>query len=136
MMLICSRQVQRSNGNLKKNLKFLLRGDYYDYSEEVYHKPEYELTLNTSYNLRDKILIDANLFYTGPRKALIEHSGLDPETVDMEGFFDGNLTAEYRYTRLLSFFIRLNNFSASSYQKFYYYPVQRFQIMGGFSYAL
>lgn len=124
------------NWSPNKKFKFLLRGDYYDYGEEVYHKPEYELTLNASYNLRDKILIDANLFYTGPRNALLQYSGVEPETVEMDGFFDGNLTAEYRYTSLLSFFLRINNFSASSYHKWYNYPVQRFQIMGGFSYAL
>ncbi|MFW5819971.1 MAG: hypothetical protein ACOCWA_01670, partial [Bacteroidota bacterium] len=94
------------NWNLNEKLNFLLRGDYYDFSQEVYHKPEYEITLNASYNLRDKILVDANLFYTGPRNALIQTGGQDPEMVPLEGFFDGNLTVEYRYTRLLAFFLR------------------------------
>ncbi len=124
------------NWNRSEKLKFLLRAYYYDYSQEVYHKPEFEGTLNVAYNLRDKILIDANLFYTGARKAAIDNTGSELEVREMNGFFDGNLTAEYRYTRLLSFFLRLNNFSASRYDNWYGYPVQRFQIMGGFSYAL
>ena len=120
-----------------EKLRFVLRGDYFDYSEEVYHKPNLEIHLNTAYNLRDKILVKADLFYTGKRLALMEYnSGQDPEIINMKGFFDGNIKAEYRYTRMLSFFVKLNNFSASKYEQWYFYPVQRFQVMGGFSYAL
>jgi len=125
--------------NYSKQLKFILRGDYYDYNVEVYHKPDLEIGLYANYNLRDKIIIDANLFYTGKRNALITRGvlpGPEPETITIEGYFDGNLKAEYRYTSLLSFFLKLNNFSASRYEEWYLYPVQRFQIMAGFTYAL
>jgi hypothetical protein len=124
------------NWSVNDKLAFLLRGDYYDYGQEVYHKPDLEVNLNATYNLREKILIDANLFYTGKRNALMQFSDSEPETIEMNPYFDGNLSLEYRYTRLLSFFLRLNNFSASRYEKWYNYPVQRFQVLGGFSYAL
>lgn len=125
--------------NYSDQLKFILHGNYYDYNVDVYHKPNLEIGLNATYNLRDKILVDANLFYTGKRNAFLPTGNLpatEPETIEMKAYFDGNLKAEYRYTRLLSFFIKLNNFSASRYEEWYLYPVQRFQIMAGFTYAL
>ena len=123
--------------NQSEKLKFILRAHYYDYNKDVWHRPDFETSFNASYNLRDKILIDANLFYTGQRYARLDHGGgVDPEIIELKGYFDGNLKAEYRYTRLLSFFLRLNNFSAGRYEEWYQYPVQRFQVMAGFTYAL
>ncbi|MBE0653364.1 MAG: hypothetical protein IH594_06175 [Bacteroidales bacterium] len=122
--------------NQSEKLKFTLLGSYYDYSEDVWHKANFETHLNASYNLRDKILVNTDFFYTGNRKALLEYSGMDTEIKDLSGFFDGNIKVEYRYTRLLSFFLTMSNFSASRYENWYLYPVQRFQVMAGFSYAL
>jgi hypothetical protein len=80
--------------NQSDKLKFILRAQYFDYSEDVWHRPNFTSSLNVSYNLRDKIMIDANIFYTGKRFAKLEQNGQDPETIELQGYFDGNLKAE------------------------------------------
>jgi len=124
--------------NQSEKLKLLLKGWYYHYQlanlSHPWHKPDLELLFGASYNLRDKILVDSDIFYTGKRYA--RPVGLAEDPLKLNGFLDANLKIEYRYTKLLSFFLRFNNFTAGRYQKWNQYPVQRFQFMAGFSYAL
>ncbi len=122
--------------NYSPSLKFVLEADYFSYSKEIWHKPDFVAGLNTAYNLRDKILVDLNFFYTGKRLALLEDEDEDFYNQELKGYFDANMSVEYRYTSLLSFFLRFSNLTASRYQIWNYYPAQRFQIMAGFSYAL
>lgn len=121
-----------------EKLELLLKGKYHKYQlshfEYAWHKPDLELWLGLSYDLRDKILLDANLFYTGERFAPSRDPFDDP--VKLKAFLDANLKIEYRYTSLLSFFLKFNNFTASKYQIWHQYPAQRFQFMAGFSYTL
>lgn len=121
-----------------EKLDILLKGKYYKYQldhfEHPWHKPDLELWAGASYNLRDKILLDANVFYTGERYAPLKDPFDDP--VRLKGFLDGNLKIEYRYTQLLSFFLKFNNLTASKYQIWHQYPAHRFQFMAGFSYTL
>jgi hypothetical protein len=44
---------------------------------------------------------------------------------------DLNLGAEYLYSNKMSAFIQFNNFAAQRYKRWYNYPVQGFQVMGG-----
>ena len=124
--------------NKSDNLRFTLQGNYYHYELEnikyPWHKPVFDANLRASYNLREKILVDAGLFYTGKRHAP-GRSSIE-ETVELKPYFDGNLSIEYRYTNVLSFFLKFNNFSATRYEIWNQYPAQRFQVMAGFTYAL
>ncbi|MFN8209264.1 MAG: hypothetical protein U0T82_17950, partial [Bacteroidales bacterium] len=66
-------------------------------------------------------------------------SNLDPRALpvrEIKPWVDINMGLEYRYTKALSGFIQFNNLSATHYQQWYNYPVQRFQAMLGFTYAL
>jgi hypothetical protein len=38
---------------------------------------------------------------------------------------------EYRYSKRISAFIQLNNIASQRYQRWYNYPVQPIQVMGG-----
>lgn len=44
---------------------------------------------------------------------------------------DFNLGAEYLYSKKMSAFLQCNNFVAQRYKRWYNYPVQGFQVMGG-----
>jgi len=116
-----------------EKLQFLLKANYYQYEldnlEHAWHKPSFEASLAADYNLRDKILVGADIFYTGKRFAA-------GETKELKGYPDANLSLVYRYTKTLSFFLRFNNLTASKYQIWNQYPTQRFQFLAGFSYAL
>ncbi len=124
--------------HLSESMKFHLSGNYYHYKlenfEHPWHMPSFDATLQASYNLREKILVDAGLFYTGKRYARGVTS-LDVP-VELKPYLDANLGIEYRYTNLLSFFLKFRNLSASRYEIWKQYPVQRFQAMAGFTYSL
>jgi len=119
-------------------LNFLLSGNYYDYAtlnaQKAWHKPQFDLTFKTTYNLRDKILFDLSFLGYGKRYAKKFDNGNEP--VEMKGFLDANLKIEYRYSKLLSAFLNVCNISASGYELWNQYPAQRLNLMVGFTYKL
>jgi hypothetical protein len=121
-----------------ERLDFLLQARYDQYDldelEKPWHKPEITASLVGRYNLRNKILLDASLNYLGDRFAPATY--LDPEMVKLKGFIDLNLGIEYRYTKLLSAFLRLNNILGARQYFWNHYPAVGFNAMVGFTYAL
>lgn len=119
-------------------IQLLFKSKYSQYDlvflEKPWHRPSLEVSLSAGYNIKDKILIDADVFYTGKRFA--QAASATSEPIELKGYLDANLSVEYRYTKILSFFVKLNNFTSSNYQIWNQYPVQRFLFMAGFSYAL
>jgi hypothetical protein len=55
---------------------------------------------------------------------------------ELAGVADFNLGIEYRYTKILSAWVKFNNFTASKFDAWNQYPVQRFNMMLGFTYSL
>ena len=118
-----------------------LKATYFSYqpSKEKYawHKPGYTIEFLAKYNLRNKIIVNFDVLSIGKRyaKAFYNHE-------DEDGFYvlrDAvcfNLGGEYRYTKSLSFFLKINNISATKYERWNFYPSQRFNMMGGFTYSL
>ena len=51
--------------------------------------------------------------------------------VEMPAHFNLNLSAEYRYSKILSFWAKFNNISYNRYYEWAYYPSQRFMLHGG-----
>ena len=89
--------------------------------------------------MSEKFLIDAGINVIGPR--YYQDMILDPvmPVVNAEKLpttFDVNLGVEYRYTKLLSFWVKVNNMVAQRYYLYNQYPSYRFRFMLGFSYAL
>ena len=119
-----------------EKLQILMKANYYQYQidrlEYPWHRPAMEVSLAADYNLRDKILIGTDIFYTGKRYA----PGVAGNINELKAYLDANLSLEYRYTKVLSFFLRFNNLTASRYQIWNQYPALRFQFLAGFSYAL
>ena len=119
-------------------IRIMLKGNYYTYTlgngGRAWHRPNYDLSFSAMYNLRDKILVHADLLFYGPRYA----KSYDPlvREVKLKGFADINLQMEYRYTKIISGFIRINNLLASKYDQWNLYPAQRLFIMGGFTYSM
>ena len=119
-------------------LSFLLLGRYDQYDldelEKPWHKPEITTSFTTAYNLRNKILLDVSLNYMGQRFA--PATPLDAEMIKLDGFVDLNLGLEYRYTKLLSAFLRLNNILGARNYFWNQYPAIGFNVLAGFTYAL
>ncbi|MFH2096112.1 MAG: hypothetical protein ABIJ16_10440 [Bacteroidota bacterium] len=118
---------------------FILRGNYYSYklSNELYawHKPDFDASMTVEYNLRDKILLNAEIFSIGNRNARFTLKEEDV-TFELDPIIDANLGIEYRYSKILSGFIYINNITSKNYNIWYGYPVQGINFIFGLSYSL
>lgn len=113
-----------------------------EFEAEAWNLPPYQLALGVNYDIRSKLILKGEVLFLGQRKAKVEETILvDGNTVpnsrvlDLDGFMDLYLGAEYRYTKRLSVFLDVSNLSASKYERWYRYPVQRGLVIGGASYA-
>ena len=118
--------------------KVFLKGNYYSYitmvnEDHPWNKPEFDISLQARYNMGDKIILNAGIYTIGSRYYENYNLALE-ETLPLS--FDLNLGMEYRYSKLLSFWVRFNNMAAQSYYLYNQYPSYKFRAMLGFSYAL
>ncbi len=119
---------------LKDNLKLWLSGEYNSYSLdsllEPWHKPLSKLSFGGSYLIAKKVFIWTELFSYGKRYAVI-NTPKPPWELTLDGFFDINLGVTYFITKDLSIFLNGNNLLNWNYARYFYYPVQGLEIMGG-----
>ena len=118
--------------------KVFLKGNYYSYitmvqEDRPWNKPEFDISFQARYNMGDKIIFDAGLYTIGSRY-FENYNPAEEETLPL--VFDANFGVEYRYSKLLSFWVKLNNLAGQTYYLYNQYPSYKFRIMGGFSYAL
>lgn len=113
-----------------------------DTQAEAWNLPPYKLSLGARYDFRDKLIVKLEAQFLGARKAGFLPDGdaqtlveVTPVTKDLDGFLDLYFGVEYRYTKRLSLFFDVSNLSASKYERWYGYPVQRTLVMGGATYA-
>ncbi len=122
-----------------ESLELGVKANYTSYqpSKEKYawHKPAFIGEFSAKYNLRNKILVNFEFIGLGKRYAKVFD---DPEITyqELKSIVDINLGVEYRYTKSLSFFLKLNNLTGAKYYRWNYYPSQRFNAMIGFTYSL
>ena len=118
--------------------KVMLKGNYYNYitmvrEEHPWNKPQFDGSLELRYSMQDKIILDAGLNIIGSRYYQYIVSDVD---ATLPANLDVNLGLEYRYSKLLSLWIRFNNLAASPYYLYNNYPSYRIRVMVGFNYAL
>jgi hypothetical protein len=125
----------------KEKVHFIAKGNYYLYKtknlDRAYHKPDYDITLSTVYNLKSKIILKADVFVIGNQFALTQVSDKSVYTTEpklMKGIVDVNIGAEYRYSKMLSFFVNFNNIANTRYYRWEKYPSQRFNLMAGLTF--
>jgi hypothetical protein len=62
-------------------------------------------------------------------------SGITENIVSLKGYMDANLGIDYRYSKVLSAFVSLNNIGFARYFRWYEYPSYRLLGMAGITYA-
>jgi len=121
------------------------QANYYKYSignEIPWNKPKWDGNIYLKYNLRNKIIAGVGLNGIGKRSAVINgdnlsfQAGFPKNEVELDSYFNINLSAEYRYSNILSFWVRVDNIAFNKYYEWAYYPTQRFLGMIGFTYSL
>jgi hypothetical protein len=114
-----------------KKLRSLLTFDFMLYEPDgqakAWHLPMINTNFSTSYLLKEKLLMRAELF--GVAGAFGRDINGDAQKI--KGMVDINLGADYQFTKYLSFFAQLNNLANFKYQKWYNYPTFGFNAMVG-----
>lgn len=132
-------------GKINEKISFEAGANYYRYTltenDFAWNKPGWDATVGVKYNLRDKIIVGITMDAIGKRKLLVTREDplflpSSPYTIDMPAHLNFNVGAEYRYTKILSFWLKFNNISFSRYYEWAYYPSQRFLFLVGFTYSL
>ena len=134
--------------NESKKLGLFLKGQYFLYGlgksaqEYAWYQPSTKFTMIGRYNIEKKIIAQVELFTQGKTKAKTYEaiSGIAMEEggyyiINQPGIFDINLMAEYRYTKRLSGFVKVNNLFSSKYMRYNNYRVQRIAAMMGITYS-
>lgn len=112
-----------------------------DAQAEAWNLPTYTINLGAVYDFQDKLLLKVEALFNGTRNATLpvpaNWNDLSPAPVstDLGGYVDLYLGLEYRYTKRLSVFLDVSNLSASKYERWYNYPVQRTLFLGGATFA-
>ncbi len=133
-------------------LDLLLSGNYYAYKldlqTEAWNMPAWDATFSLGYKISEQLSLSADFFLIGARKALIKETTYkyhdtassipNPTTYksyNLDTAFDMNLRGNYKITEKFSVFAQLNNFGVQQYQRWFGYPVQSLNFLGGVSYA-
>ncbi len=147
---------QRTNffgelGFSASRFKLSARADYWIYSSSItdqtayahsittknfenigLQRPTYRTTISSSYNIYDKLLLEADFIAQGGAKALdLEKKDL----VSLTPAADLNIKASYFASKQFSVFFNFNNVLSSKYQIYMNYPVRGFQVLGGVSWS-
>ena len=131
-------------GNINEKISFTGKGNWYKYTltenSLAWNKPDWDANLGLKYNLRDKILVGMELTGIGRRTLGVVNADffMNPPVYKFETpvHINLNLSAEYRYSRLVSFWAKFDNITYNRYYEWAFYPSQRFLCMLGFTYSL
>jgi hypothetical protein len=129
------------SGTISDKISYKGNANWYDYTLTKYdypwNKPTWDGQIEMKYNLRNKIIAGADITAFGKRRLITVNADETLQTpIDAPIHININLSAEYRYTKILSFWLKLNNITFNRYYEWAWYPSQRFLFMVGFTYSL
>ncbi len=134
------------SGAINDKLSFNTAANFYHYTlanfEYVWNKPSWDGEIGLKYNLRDKIIAGMEVTAEGKRRFIVNGDlsvptpSQPPVIIETPVHLNMNLSAEYRYSKILSFWAKFNNISNNRYYEWAFYPSHRFLFMLGFTYSL
>ncbi|MGC1389447.1 MAG: hypothetical protein WA816_00255 [Bacteroidales bacterium] len=141
------------SGPISDKISFIGSANLYQYTlsrfQYAWDKPGWDTKIGLKYNLRDKIIAGIEISAQGKRREIVNGNLPGPNSdptipmipnqkviIEMPAHLNLNLSAEYRYSKILSFWIKLNNISYNRYYEWAFYPSQGFLLMLGFTYSL
>lgn len=135
--LLAGRLEAEYNKAEKLNIKAFIGFESWDTKREAYawHKPTARVGGSLRYNLGDKIIGKASLEVRSGQMARVINKVGEFDSREVKGFTDLSIGVDYRYSKLLTAFLNLNNILGSRYYYWYDYPGYRFNAMAGISYS-
>lgn len=120
--------------HFSEKFRAALSFNYYNYQanfyKEAYQLPNFDLKLNTTYNIGDKILLSADVFTVGRRFSYTAYTN-ETDAIKLKALVDASIGIDYRWKKQISAFIKLNNLANQKYQMWSQLPVNGITIMGG-----
>jgi hypothetical protein len=124
----------RANYNFQDKLNIELKGALNKWTvateQYAWNKPAVEAELNADYHITNNFSFNFTSFFEGERYAKLGNAA-----VKMNPKIDINLGASYTYNTWLSVFAKVNNLINNSYQDFYGYDVQGFNVLVGAAFS-
>jgi hypothetical protein len=121
-----------------ERLRVMLTADYRHFEmttqDKPWQTPAFIAKVSAKYLVVPKLSATADLFYNSSIYAQAYENNL-PVIKKRDGFVDINLGAEYSFTDRISVFAQLNNVASVRYYRWYNYPSQRINVMGGLSFS-
>jgi hypothetical protein len=119
-----------------EKFELMLDGKYFDYKtfeeKKPWHKPDFEIKADARY-MYNQFEFGVGLNIIGNRWV---KDYFPDDMKKLKPVFDGNLSINYHYSRILTVFADFYNLAERSYQLWNQYPSQRFNFLIGFSYKL
>jgi hypothetical protein len=126
---------------MKENLSFTLSGEYNQYTPtnqlKVWYHPDLIISLTGQYIYKKNFTFKAMFSYIGTQYAPISSPTIDDGLAvkNVDAYPDLNLGFDYRYNRLLTAFININNIANVTKQRWLNYPTQGFNVLAGIRFA-
>jgi len=128
---------------ITKDISVFANANYRNYSTfseaEAWYMPSIRFLLGTNINITEQFSISANVFYVGERKAKFDLDVLSigtstSITETLDGYVDVNVGMNYKFNSRFGLFLDFYNLTDESYEKWFNFPVQGIQILGGANY--
>jgi hypothetical protein len=127
---------------LNEKLKIDGIGRFFSYETTnqayAWNLPQFQFKVRGNYVLNNKFIFNLDVTLETGRKGLVYDStiaGVISENnqfaAPLNTFADINLSAEYKFNKMITGFIQFNNIASQRYLRWYNYPLTGFQIMGG-----
>ncbi|HLP06379.1 MAG TPA: hypothetical protein VK152_13220 [Paludibacter sp.] len=101
-----------------------------DTEQYAWNKPKWEADLSSNIRLNRNLSLDGSIFVEGKRYAKLGNTAFE-----MKPKVDVNLGASYSYSNWFTVFAKVNNLINSSYQDYFGYDVQGFNVMAGAAFS-
>ncbi|MCX7650055.1 MAG: hypothetical protein N2050_05825 [Flavobacteriales bacterium] len=95
-----------------------------------YH-PQFRITARGQVRLLERILLRADIYYIHKQTGFARDTINTFSTYSLKGVADINVAAEYRFNEFLGFWAGFYNMGAFAYNRWYRYPTQGFNALGG-----
>lgn len=103
-----------------------------DSIDKPFFTPAFKIGLHGTYVIAEKIYLKSELYYNDLSYA---YNMKDGGFTKLDGYVDMNLGVDYRYSKVLSAFVQINNIGMQKYFQYYNYPSYRLNAMAGITYS-
>ena len=109
----------------------------YDLANQTHawFKPTMRLISNARAQVNQKLFLDAELLFQGETYARVNAAGAGLTSSTLKGFIDLSAGAEYKVHHKIGVYLRANNLTGQSYQRYLYYPKMGLTLLGGVNYS-